>query len=240
MKFKEIAENNLRKLKDSVYSGQGIICGRDESYEHFVQVLWITGRSPESRNRIFRQSDQEILIEPLGDISIPGKRKMIVYPAMIQKDDLFVVGNGSQTSTVMSYDEDNFPFSDAMLHCAYDYDGKSSIVPRVTGVFYRRAKSFLELSILKKSIFGLGCDRQIFRYEEFCPGTGFSLTSYEDDNIFTGEPYLLPLEGGIDSVATKIWDHLNPENRVALVTKFIDLSRNGETKVKIINAYTPS
>ncbi|MCI0532988.1 hypothetical protein L0Y49_02090 [bacterium] len=46
----------------------------------------------------------------------------------------------------------------------------------------------------------------------------------------------LPLKGGIEMVAETLWNALNPENRVAIAVKFIDLE-DDESTVKIINKY---
>ena len=66
------ANENLSALSKNSYPGRGIIIGMDATGENLVQVYWIMGRSPESRNRIFIQEAGGVLRTVAAD---PNKIK---------------------------------------------------------------------------------------------------------------------------------------------------------------------
>lgn len=51
--YKEIAENNLNKLRNNSYTGRGIIIGGSPDGKCIVQLYWIMGKSENTRNRVF-------------------------------------------------------------------------------------------------------------------------------------------------------------------------------------------
>jgi hypothetical protein len=66
------------------------------------------------------------------------------------------------------------------------------------------------------------------------------VTTYSGDGnplpSFEGEPYLLPLKGGIKDIAQTIWGALNEENRVSLAVKFINMATR-KSIIEVINKY---
>ena len=70
------------------------------------------------------------------------------------------------------------------------------------------------------------------------PGVGHFLHTYSCDGnpipSFGGEPEKVPLRGDIDSFTQAVWDNLNPDNKVSLFVRFIDLG-SGESETRIVN-----
>ena len=70
------------------------------------------------------------------------------------------------------------------------------------------------------------------------PGVGHFLHTYSCDGnpipSFGGEPEKVTLRGDIDSFTQAVWDNLNPDNKVSLFVRFIDLG-SGESETRIVN-----
>jgi len=233
------AEGNLRALRDNPYPGRGIIVGMDESGGALVQVYWIMGRSANSRNRVF-ESEGGHVWTAAADASKVKDPSLIIYNAMRELKGLYVVTNGDQTDTIVQAALAGASMSQALNTRRYEPDAPN-FTPRISAVCsLRDGVPVSELSILKKSALGAGCDRQTFRIEQFAKGYGHCITTYAGDGdplpSFRGEPYILPLTGDIGGVARSIWAVLNPANRVSLAVKFIDLG-NGASRLHIVNQY---
>jgi hypothetical protein len=101
-------------------------------------------------------------------------------------------------------------------------------------------ENYVEMMILKKSIFNDFCDKH--HYALFLsPGFGYCITTYSGDGNplppFNGDPYLVPLESDdINVVLQQFWDVLNEKNRVSLAVKFINIE-TGEISMAIKNKY---
>ncbi|MFY9228576.1 MAG: hypothetical protein WAO28_04630 [Candidatus Microsaccharimonas sp.] len=70
-------------------------------------------------------------------------------------------------------------------------------------------------------------------------GIGQTIHTYLGDGnplpSFDTDPYALPLGDNIRDIAQEYWEALNEANRVALVTKSVDL-RTGKEEFFVINA----
>lgn len=70
------------------------------------------------------------------------------------------------------------------------------------------------------------------------PGVGHFLHTYSCDGnpipSFGGEPEKVTLRGDIDGLTQAVWDNLNPDNKVSLFVRFIDLG-SGESETRIVN-----
>ncbi|HTW96273.1 MAG TPA: IMP cyclohydrolase [Candidatus Methylomirabilis sp.] len=241
VKVLDQADRNLQALKANRYPGRGLIVGLSQGGLYLVQVYWIMGRSASSRNRIFISDDPTSLRTVPIDVAKIENPGLLIYRAMAEFDKLYVVSNGDQTETVISTDKKGMFFEQGMRCRDYEPDAPN-YTPRITAIFSRKlGYPAAEILVLKKSEFGIGCDRFLYRYEEFHPGLGRCVTTYSGDGdplpSFCGEPYLLPLHGDIDEVARTIWSALDTANRVALAVKFIDKEGKEPSVIKIINAY---
>jgi hypothetical protein len=96
-----------------------------------------------------------------------------------------------------------------------------------------------KLSILKSD-----CGREeaalryFYEYSEPINGEGRLIHTYQCDGnpipSFEGEPVRVKLEGDIDAFTNTVWNALNPDNKVSLFTRYIDL-KTGECQTRIIN-----
>lgn len=245
--IQDIAAANLQALRENPYPGRGLILGRnDEGY--LVQAAWTMGRSPGSRNRVYEIDGDFSIRTAVADHSQEtGNLDLIIYRAMAEGDGgLYVVSNGKQTDLVVRaggceplYNELHGEPSNNPLTW-YEPD-EPNFTPRITGVqFVRRDGSFpAQISVLRKSPFSGDCERCHYQYDNPALGFGYCVHTYMGDGnplpSFQGEPYLLPLNGDEKAIATELWDHLDPANRVSLAVKLI-LSHE-ESLVAIKNQY---
>ena len=54
---------------------------------------------------------------------------------------------------------------------------------------------------------------------------------------FAGEPKTVEISGDLDTFTQTIWEALNPDNKISLFTRFVDLA-SGDTETRILNKYT--
>jgi IMP cyclohydrolase len=240
-----LAQANFQDLNQNPYPGRGIVAGLDEKGQHLVQVYWIMGRSENSRNRVFKADDETGRL--FTEAADPAKVKdpsLIIYNAMRQRGDWFnildfVVSNGDQTDTVTD--------SIGPLYLSRVLDGRTyepdepNFTQRITAVHSLwKERPHLQMSILRKSVFGAVCERCNFTYDYLCPGFGFGITTYAGDGNpltpFRGDPLVMPLEGGMKDIAQTYWDALNETNRVSLAVKWIEIG-NGRSDIHIINKF---
>jgi len=243
------AAKNLEALSRNAYPGRGLIVGLSSDGNHMVQAYWMMGRKPSSRNRIFVMKENGTVETSFIDPDQAKDAKLLIYKAMAEYRGSYIVGNGDQVDTVIWHEHINRSFQEVMNIRTYEPDGPN-FTPRITAICADLAdKPFVEMSLLRKSAFGDGCDRFLYRQEQFEPGLGYCLTTYINDGdplpAFRGEPYLLPLQGGIHDVTATLWETLDEENRVALVVKFIKIDPNAkganahmhESVIDITNKY---
>jgi len=237
--LKEKAKLNLLALQDNRYPGRGIIVGMDESGQYLVQVYWIMGRSENSRNRIFVQEPGGILKTAPANPSKVKDPSLIIYTAMAETLTTYAVSNGHQTLNALVSDG----MSELPDNWQYEPDAPN-YTPRITALFDFNKKSnnviMSKISILKKSPFGNYRNSYSYDLAVNSPGLGYCVTTYNGDGdplpSFSGDPYLLPLEGDIDNIAQTIWNSLDNENRISLAVKFINLNIR-ESEIRIINKY---
>jgi hypothetical protein len=160
---------------------------------------------------------------------------------MAEYDDRYVVSNGDQTYTVIKTLESGGSFHDAMRLHEYEPD-EPNYTPRITGIVSLRSGEdpVAVIAVLRESDHGEKCDRLFYEYGALYPGYGYYVTTYTGDGdplpAFRGEPYILPLGEDAEGIACDLWNHLDPDNRVAIAVKLIN-QRSGGTKIHIINQY---
>jgi len=190
-----------------------------------VQIYWIMGRSPNSRNRVF-EAQLGLLRTSAADPAKVSDPSLIIYNAMRELKDLYIVSNGDQTDTVYQTLTHGGTFEQALATRNHEPDAPN-FTPRISGLFdLRSGKPIAKLSIIKASPFGPQTSiRAYYQIDAFTPGFGHCITTYQGDGNplppFEGEPYLLPLAGDADAIADGFWQALNQENRVSLAVKTI-------------------
>lgn len=239
MDYMKIAEENLIRLSQNPYPGGGIIVGADVRKNYLVQVYWIMGCRSNSRNLLFISDTYGVLkTEPVDPENVEDP-SLIIYTAMNQLNDYFVVSNGHQTTDALrGY---LLGLNSALAGRKYE-DDPPHFTPRITASMSIHSNNPFKaaISVLKKSPFDFEVDRSFYVLNLGTPGLGYCVTTYNGDGnplpSFSGVPYLLPLIGDIKEIAGNIWESLSEDNRVSLAVKFINI-KNGEVQLEIINKY---
>ena len=92
--------NNIGELiKDNSYVGRGIVIGKSADGKKAVTAYFIMGRSENSRNRVFIEQGDEIIIHPF-DASKVEDPSLIIYAAIRSFENKLIVTNGNQTDTI--------------------------------------------------------------------------------------------------------------------------------------------
>ena len=89
-------------IKDNSYVGRGIVIGKSEDGESAVTAYFIMGRSENSRNRVFIENGEEIIIHPF-DASKVEDPSLIIYSPIRVFENNVIVTNGDQTDTVYDF-----------------------------------------------------------------------------------------------------------------------------------------
>lgn len=213
----------------------------DKTGDHLVQIYWIMGRSKNSRNRVFKSDiDTGRLYTEPADPAKAGDPSLIIYNAMKIAGRDHIASNGNQTD-IIADSPLVWEFITAPLrNITYEPDAPN-YTQRITAASSPGAQGVhkVQMSILRKSVFGDTCDRSLYMYIPQ-PGFGHCITTYAGDGDplppFRGDPLLMPLRGSMENIANEYWCALSLENRVSLAVKFIPV--NGEkSDIFIVNKY---
>ena len=225
-------------LKENAYPGRGIVLGLDETGKKAVVAYFIMGRSENSRNRVFVEKDGGIITKAFDESKMVDPSLIIYAPVRLYKD-MLIVTNGDQTDTIYDYLKKGFTFEAALRTRCFEPDAPN-YTPRISGLVLReKGKLSCRLSILKSDEGDpTAPQRFFFEYVGVKPGVGHFLHTYSCDGnpipSFGGEPEKVTLRGDIDSFTQAVWDNLNPDNKVSLFVRFIDLG-SGESETRIVN-----
>ena len=228
------------KLAANTYPGRGIIIGKSADGKKAVFAYFIMGRSENSRNRIFVENGDEVIIHPF-DASKVEDPSLIIYSPIRKIDNKLIVTNGDQTDTVYDFIKDGKSFEEALLTREFEPDFPN-FTPRISGMLTFADGDFTyKMSILKSADEkGSACNRYTFDYAAL-PGLGHFIHTYNHDGnpipTFTGEPERVAINAPCINCFTKeIWDNLNPDNKISLYVRFIDLE-TGEVQNRMINRH---
>ncbi|MBN1847811.1 MAG: inosine monophosphate cyclohydrolase [Deltaproteobacteria bacterium] len=237
MKRDEIALSNFKHyLSQNPYPGRGLVIGRSGE-DKWLILYWIMGRSAQSRNRRFVVDGGILKTEPIdpGSIADPS---LIIYEAMLDLPDIYLVSNGDQTRTMVETLQGGGTIEDALIKREHEPDAPH-FTPRISGVLSFKGKTAsMILSILKASPLDSSyTDRFFYRPSMPAVGFGFGLTTYLGDGnplpSFSGEPLLLPCHDGAEEILERYWNALNLDNRIAIAAKEIsDLGRRSEIFIR--------
>ena len=149
-----------------------------------------------------------------------------------------VVTNGDQTDTIVETLAAGGTFADALRTRVFEPDAPN-FTPRISGILeVAEGKPSYKLSILKKSPYGDGCDRQFFEYAEPANGVGHIIHTYACDGdpipSFGGEPVAFGVGSDLKAIADGVWNALHPENKVSLFARFVSLE-DGKTETLLYN-----
>ena len=226
------AEQNFgRHLAANSYPGRGIVVGRLESPEDeevWVQIYWIMGRSENSRNRRFvvgGPADTELRTEA-RDPALVSDPTNIIYDAMLELPNIYLVSNGDHTRTIQDTIERSARFEDALAVRERE-DDPPNYTPRIASMLDLRGHGELAFAILRANAADHEeTDRIVWRFPFPPKGLGYGITTYRHDGNplppYAGDPLWLPLVGSATEVADAYWNILDEDNKIALAVKVID------------------
>jgi IMP cyclohydrolase len=224
-------------IKDNPYVGRGIVIGKTPDGTNNVVAYFIMGRSENSRNRVFVENGEEVIIHPF-DASKVEDPSLIIYSPIRKYNNNLIVTNGDQTDTVYEGLEQGKGFAEALRSRQFEPDFPN-FTPRISGmVTFDKGDFTYQMSILKSiDEKGSACARQTFEYPSV-NGLGHFIHTYVTDGnpipTFVGEPERVATENDIDEFATKLWCALNANNKISLYVRYTNVE-TGEISNVMIN-----
>ena len=233
MKTVSIAE----ELKNNSYPGRGIIIGRTPDGKKAVTAYFIMGRSENSRNRIFVEEGEGIRTQAYDPSKLTDP-SLIIYAPVRVLGHRTIVTNGDQTDTVYEGMEKGLTFEQSLRSREFEPDAPN-YTPRISGLMELENGGYsYSLSILKSNNGDPACcNRYTFSYENCAAGEGHFIHTYLHDGnplpSFEGEPKLVAIPDDMEKFTNMLWNNLNPENKVSLFVRYIDIATGKyETVIK--------
>lgn len=224
-------------VQDNPYVGRGIVIGKTADGTKAAIAYFIMGRSDNSRNRIFREEGEDVMIYPF-DASKVEDPSLIIYAPIRKLNQHLIVTNGDQTDTIRDFVAKGDSFEAALETREFEPDAPNW-TPRISGMLTFAAGDFrYKMSILKSAdAAGSACNRFTYSYQALA-GVGHFIHTYMGDGkplpTFCGEPERTSVPNDIDAWTQEIWENLNEQNKISIYVRFTDL-KTGETESRMIN-----
>ena len=224
-------------INPNPYVGRGIVIGKSEDGKNAVIAYFIMGRSENSRNRVFVENGDEVIIHPF-DASKVEDPSLIIYSPIKVHENKVIVTNGDQTDTIYDFIKDGKSFEEALETREFEPDGPNW-TPRISGMLTFNNNDFTyKMSILKSAdLEGTACNRYTFSYNAL-NGIGNFIHTYVTDGspipTFMGEPERVKIPNDIDEFKDTIWNNLNDNNKISIYVRYINLE-NGKVENRMIN-----
>ena len=226
-----------QELQENAYPGRGIVLGRSEDGTKAVAAYFIMGRSENSRNRIFVEEGEGIRTQAYDPSKLTDP-SLIIYAPVRVLGHRTIVTNGDQTDTVYEGMEKGLTFEQSLRSRKFEPDAPN-YTPRISGLMeLENGRYSYSLSILKSNNGDPACcNRYTFSYENCAAGEGHFIHTYLHDGnplpSFVGEPKLVAIPDDMEKFTNMLWNNLNPENKVSLFVRYIDIATGKyETVIK--------
>ncbi len=226
-------------LQAHPYPGRGLLLGRSADGKSAVIAYFIMGRSENSRNRIFEETQDGIATRAWDESKMTDPSLIIYHPVRAMKNGLTIVTNGDQTDTIRDNILAGHCYRHALNTRTFEPDAPN-YTPRISGVV--KPNGSYDLSILK-SLDGdpACCCRYFYEYDQPVAGTGHFIHTYQASGdplpSFEGEPRRVAVTApDAETLAGEIWLSLNEDNKVSLFVRYIDLE-TGDFETSIINKH---
>lgn len=226
-----------QELQENAYPGRGIVLGRSEDGTKAVAAYFIMGRSENSRNRIFVEEREGIRTQAYDPSKLTDP-SLIIYAPVRVLGHRTIVTNGDQTDTVYEGMEKGLTFEQSLRSREFEPDAPN-YTPRISGLMELENGGYsYSLSILKSNNGDPACcNRYTFSYENCAAGEGHFIHTYLHDGnplpSFEGEPKLVAIPDDMEKFTNMLWNNLNPENKVSLFVRYIDIATGRyETVIK--------
>lgn len=226
-----------KELQSNSYPGRGIIIGKSADGSKAVTAYFIMGRSENSRNRIFVEEGEGIRTQAYDPSKLTDP-SLIIYAPVRVLGHRTIVTNGDQTDTVYEGMEKGLTFEQSLRSREFEPDAPN-YTPRISGLMELENGGYsYSLSILKSNNGDPACcNRYTFSYENCAAGEGHFIHTYLHDGnplpSFEGEPKLVAIPDDMEKFTNMLWNNLNPENKVSLFVRYIDIATGRyETVIK--------
>ena len=230
---------NLNELLSSnSYPGRGILLGRSADNKKAVMAYFIMGRSVNSRNRIFAETEDGIRTRAFDESKMTDP-SLIIYHPVRTVGDTTIVANGDQSDTIRDGLLSGEVFAQSLRKRTFEPDAPN-YTPRISGILH--GDGSYALSILKSADGDpASCRRQFFGYEDPLAGQAHFIHTYQCDGdplpAFEGEPRQVAIAApNAETLAQEMWKNLNEDNKVSLFVRYIDLQTR-ESETVIINKH---
>ena len=224
-------------IRDNSYVGRGIAVGKTADGKKAAIGYFIMGRSENSKNRVFKEEGDDVVIYPFDESKVEDP-SLIIYSPVKKLDDKVIVTNGDQTDTIYDFVKEGKSFKEALATREFEPDGPNW-TPRISAMLTFADGDFsYEMSILKSvDEEGSACARYTYSYPAVS-GLGHFIHTYEHDGqplpTFQGEPRRIIIPDDIEEFTSAIGDNLNEEKKISLYVRYIDLE-TGKAENKLIN-----
>ncbi len=224
-------------VRENAYVGRGIVIGKTADGSKAAVAYFIMGRSENSRNRVFIENGEEVIIKPFDESKVEDP-SLIIYSPIKKFENKLIVTNGDQTDTIFDYIKVGKTFEEGLETRQFEPDAPN-FTPRISGMLtFGEADFTYKMSILKSAdAEGSACNRYTFAYPAV-KGLGHFIHTYACDGnplpTFQGEPERVAIPDKIDDLVKDIWENLNEENKISLYVRYIDL-KTGNIENRMIN-----
>ena len=225
-------------LAQNSYPGRGILLGRSADNKKAVLAYFIMGRSVNSRNRIFAETEDGIRTKAFDESKMTDP-SLIIYHPVRTVGDTTIVANGDQSDTIRDGLLTGEVFAQSLRKRTFEPDAPN-YTPRISGILH--GDGSYALSILKSADGDpSSCRRQFFGYENPLAGQAHFIHTDQCDGdplpAFEGEPRQVAITApDAHTLAQEMWKNLNEDNKVSLFVRYIDLETR-ETVTVIINKH---
>ncbi len=225
------------ELRSNAYPGRGIILGRTPDNKKDVVAYFIMGRSENSRNRVFVETEDGIRTEAFDPSRMTDPSLIIYHPVRVFGGKT-IVTNGDQTDTIRDYLAEGKSYFEALRTRQFEPDAPN-YTSRISAVVNEDGS--YALSILKNFTSDRTANKRFFyEYDKPVAGLGHFIHTYMCDGDplppFRGEPKCIRIEYPIHEFAELLWNTLNEQNKVSLFVRYIDLE-TGKTETVIKNKH---
>lgn len=228
-----------KDIASTTYPGRGIVIGRSADGAKAVIAYFIMGRSENSRNRVFVETEDGIKTQAFDPSKLVDP-SLIIYSPVRVLGNKTIVTNGDQTDTIYDLMNQQMTFEQSLRTREFEPDGPN-YTPRISGIVKCSDGNMnYAMSILKSADGNPDCcERYTFSYDKPIAGLGRFIHTYMSDGnplpSFEGEPTLVEIgNDSLDEFADKIWNALDADNKVSLFVRYIDIA-TGKSESKIIN-----
>lgn len=228
-----------KDIASTTYPGRGIVIGRSADGAKAVIAYFIMGRSENSRNRVFVETEDGIKTQAFDPSKLVDP-SLIIYSPVRVLGNKTIVTNGDQTDTIYDLMNQQMTFEQSLRTREFEPDDPN-YTPRISGIVKCSDGNMnYAMSILKSADGNPDCcERYTFSYDKPIAGLGRFIHTYMGDGnplpSFEGEPTLVEIgNDSLDEFADKIWNALDADNKVSLFVRYIDIA-TGKSESKIIN-----